>query len=115
MKKLQKLLKNKYAIYLLCLFTIIFVLNELYIYNMISLLVLKYILLSLNIAIILLIAIFRKRINNIYIIITFIIFVIYNTVNIFITIYPDNLIGNKISLILFILFGLSFYKANSIK
>lgn len=51
--------------------------------------------------------------NNI--VITFIIVVIYNTVNIFITIYPDNLISNKIPLILFILFLLSFYKSNSIK
>lgn len=112
---MKKIIKNKYAIYLLCLFTIIFVLKEFYFYNMISLLCLKYIVLSLNIAILLLISIFRKRINNIYIVITFIIVVIYNTVNSFITIYPNNLIGNKIYLILFILWALSFYKSNTIK
>ena len=112
---MEKIIKNKYAIYLLLLVTITFVLNSFYLYNMISLVFLKYTLLSLNIAIFLLIAIFRKRINNIYIVITFNIVVIYNTVNIFITIYPNNLIGNKISFILFILFVLSFYKANSIK
>jgi len=112
---MKKIIKNKSIIYLLCLVTVIFVLKAFYLNNIISLSFLKYILLSLNIAVILLISIFRKRINNIYIVITFIIFVIYNTVNIFVIIYPDNLIGNKISLILFVLFLLSFYKSNSIK
>lgn len=113
---MKKIIKNRYAMYLICLFTIIFVLKLFYLKNMISLLLLISISLSLNLAMLLLIYLYRKKINNIYIIISFIIAAIYNTVNTFIFIYPpNNLIADRISIILFILFGLSFYKANNIK
>lgn len=112
---MKKIIKNKYAVYLLCLFTIVFVLKLFYLKNMISLLLLISISLSLNLAILLLTYLYRKKINDTYIIITFVIVAIYNTVDMITVIYPNNIIGNRISFILFILFLLSFYKANNTK
>lgn len=113
---MKKIIKNKHAVYLIFLFTIIFVLKIFYLNNIISLLLLISISVSLNLAVLLLVYIFRKKINNTYIIITFVIVAIYNTVDMVTVIYPPkNLIGNSISFILFILFLLSFYKANNTK
>lgn len=113
---MKKIFKNRYVMFLICLLTIIFVLKLFYLKNMISLLLLIFISLSLNLVMLLLIFLYRKKINNIYIIIAFIIFAIYNTLNMFIFIYhPSNLIGDRISIIIFILFGISFYKANNTK
>ena len=113
---MKKSIKNRYAMYLICLLTITFILQLFYLRNMISSSVLIFISLSLNLVMLLSIFLYRKKINNIYIIIAFIIFSIYNTLNMFILIYPpNNLTGNRISFVLFILFVVSFYKSNNTK